>query len=106
MFCVETKTGDQDDDQDDGGKARQPQDASASAMNPSRWSSIEDLPDSLQKIEVPKEMDDELQKLLDRVMSYPFRGFFIYSLPSQLEHDYMWTPVERVPLLRFDSSIQ
>jgi hypothetical protein len=34
-----------------------------------------------------------------RPRSYPFRGFFIYSLPSQLEHDYMWTPVERVTAL-------
>ena len=67
MQQLQRQKDEQDDDANKGSaSARQPQDASP--MAPSRWSNIEDLPDVLQKIEVPTEMDEELNKLLDRVM--------------------------------------
>jgi len=58
-------------------------------------SHLGELPDILAPIEVPPESHDALSNLMQRVLKYDFRGFFIYSLPSRFTHDFATSPVER-----------
>jgi len=47
-------------------------------------------------LDVPEEAHIAVLSLKAHIQRYPFRGFFVHSLPSYLQHDFVSTPVERV----------
>lgn len=56
---------------------------------------LSELPDALAPIEVPAPVHKALNDLMQRVLRYDFRGFFICTLPSRFPHDFATSPVER-----------